>query len=214
MSFLFKCPPGSYLGGIVPTTCPIKWDQTQKLVFGRKVTNRFANAGAFISQVTWQNLLNATDDTRLVITPYVSSFVIPPSTVLTKGGNDNTTIDGVAEVNGVSFTTVKFQLKNISAETAQELRLLGTETMLQPGVSNIVGYFLQTSDAVVWNKTATGDKYDGFEIFNLVVTDIGNEGLNTNTMYDVQFDMKGGWSQWWGYQVLPFNPRDLSNPSS
>jgi hypothetical protein len=211
---LFKCPPGTYLGGIVPTTCPIKWDQTQKLVFGRKYTNRFANAGAFVSQVTWQNLLNAMDDSRLVITPYVSSLVIPPTTVLTKGGNDNTTIDGVPEVNGVGFATVKFQLKNISAETAQELRLLGTETMIQPGVSNIVAYFLQTSDAVVWDKTATGDKYNGFEIFNLVVTDLGNEGLNTNTMYDVQFDMKGGWSQWWGYQVMPFNPRDLSNPSS
>jgi hypothetical protein len=211
---LFKCPPGTYLGGIVPTNCPIKWDQTQKMVLGRKYANRFANAGAFISSVVWQGLLNATDDSRLVITPYVSSFVIPPSTVLTKGGNDNTTIDGVAEVNGISFVTVKFQLKNISAETADELRLLGTETMIQPGVSNIVAYFLQTSDAVVWNKTSTGTKYDGFEIFNLVVTDIGNEGLNTNTMYDVQFDMKGGWSQWWGYQVLPFNPRDLSNPAS
>lgn len=214
MSMLFKCPPGPYLGGIVPTTCPIKWDQTQKMVFARKYANRFPNAGAFISAAMWQTLLNATDDSRLVITPYVSSLVVPATTVLTKGGNDNTTIDGVPEINGVGFATVKFQLKNISAETAQELRLLGTETMIQPGVSNIVGYFLQTSDAVVWNKTATGDKYDGFEIYNLVVTDIGNEGLNTNTMYDVQFDMKGGWSQWWGYQVLPFNPRDLSNPSS
>jgi hypothetical protein len=214
MSMLFKCPPGTYLGGIVPTTCPIKWDQTQKLVFGRKSAGRFPNDGAFVSSTHWQALFNAVDDTKLVITPYVSGLVVPPTTVLTKGGNDNTTIDGVAEVNGVSFTTVKFQLKNISAETAQELRLLGTETMIQPGVSNIVGYFLQTSDAVVWNKTSTDDKYDGFEIFNLVVTDIGNEGLNTNTMYDVQFDMKGGWSQWWGYQVLPFNPRDLSNPSS
>ena len=215
MSMLFKCPPGAYLGGIVPTTCPIKWDQTQKLVFGRKFADRFANAGAFISQMAWYSLLNITvNDSRLVITPYVSGLTIPATTVLTKGGNDNTTIDGVPEVNGIGFATVKFQLKNISAETADELRLLGTESMIQPGVSNIVAYFLQTSDAVVWNKTSTGDKYDGFEIFNLVVTDIGNEGLNTNTMYDVQFDMKGGWSQYWGYQVLPFNPRDMSNPAS
>ncbi len=211
---LFKCPPGPYLGGIVPTNCPIKWDQTQKLVFGRKSPGRFANAGAFIDQTTWQNLLNAMNDTRLVITPYVSNLTIPATTVLTKGGNDNTTIDGVPEINGISFATVKFQLKNVSAETAQELRLIGTESMIQPGVSNIVAYFLQTNDAVVWDKTASGTLFNGFEVFNLVVTDLGNEGLNTNTMYDIQFDMKGGWSQYWGYQVLPFNPRDLSNPSS
>ena len=211
---LFKCPPGTYLGGIAPTNCPIKWDQTQKLALGRKYTNRFPNAGAFVSSAHWQNLLNALDDSRLVITPYLSNLVIPPSEVLSTGGNDNTTIDGVREVTGVGFVTVTATLKNVSSETANELRLIGTESMLQPGVSNIVGYFLQTSDAVVWDKKATLDKYDGFEIFNFVVTDIGNEGLNANTTVNVSFDMKGGWSQYWGYQVLPFNPRDLSNPTS
>lgn len=214
MSMLFKCPPGTYLGGIAPTDCPIKWDQTQKIVFGRKSTGRFPNAGAFVSQSHWQSLLNALNDSRLVITPYVSNLVIPATEVLSQGGNDNTTIDGVPEVTGIGFAAVTFTLKNVSAETANELRLIGTETMIQPGVSNIVAYFLQTSDAVVWNKTASGDGYEGFEIFNLVVTDAGNEGLNTNTMYNVSFNMKGGWSQYWGYQVLPFNPRDLSNPTS
>jgi hypothetical protein len=214
MSMLFKCPPGTYLGGIVPTECPIKWDQTQKIAFGRKYANRFSSAGVFNSQVGWQALLDAITDARLVITPYVSNLVIPASEVLSQGGNDNTTIDGVREVTGIGFVTVTAQLKNISAETAEEIRLIGTESMIQPGVSNIVGYFLQTGDAVVWNKTSTGTKYDGFEIFNLTLTDIGNEGLNTNTVYNLSFDMKGGWSQWWGYQVLPFNPRDLENPAS
>lgn len=214
MSMLAKCPPGTYLGGIAPTECPIKWDQTQKIVFGRKYDNRFPNAGSFVSQAHWQALLNVLNDSRLVITPYVSNLVIPATEVLSQGGNDNSTIDGVPEITGVGFASVTLMLKNISAETANELRLIGTESMIQPGVSNIVAYLLQTGNAVVWDKTATGDKYDGFEIFNLVVTDIGNEGLNTNTVYNVSFNMKGGWSQYWGYQVLPFNPRDLENPAS
>jgi len=214
MSMLFKCPPGTYLGGIAPTDCPIKWDQTQKLVLGRKSAGRFPNAGAFVSESHWQTLLNALNDSRLVITPYLSNLVIPPSEVLSTGGNDNTTINGVREVTGVGFVTVTAMLKNVSAETANELRLIGTESMIQPGVSNIVGYFLQTSNAVVWNKTESGVAYDGFEIFNLVVTDLGNEGLNSNTNYNVSFDLMGGWSQYWGYQVLPFNPRELENPTS
>lgn len=214
MSLLFKCPIGPYLGGIAPTDCPIKWDQTQKVVFGRKDATRFPNAGAFVSEAHWQALLNATDDSRLVITPYVSGFVIPPTEVLSAGGNDNTTIDGVREVTGVGYATVSMMLKNISSETANELRAIGTETMIQPGVSTIEGFFLQTSDAVVYNKTASLAEFRGFEIFNLVVTDIGNEGLNSNTVYNVTFDVKGGWSQYWGYQVLPFNPRDLANPTS
>lgn len=214
MSMLFKCPPGTYIGGIAPTTCPIKWDQTQKLALGRKSANRFPNAGSFISEAHWQSLLNAINDSRLVITPYLSNLVIPASEVLSTGGNDNTTIDGVREITGVGFVTVTAMLKNVSSETANELRLIGTESMIQPGVTNIVGYFLQTSNAVVWDKTSTLAAYEGFEIYNLVVTDLGNEGLNSNTTVNVSFDLKGGWSQYWGYQVLPFNPRDLSNPSS
>ena len=214
MSFLFNCPVGPYLGAIAPTDCPIKWDQTQKMVFGRKDATRFPNAGSFVSQAHWQSLFNVLSDARLVITPYVSSLVVPPTEVLTTGGNDNTTIDGVPEVTGVGFATVSMVLKNISAETANEIRLLGTETMIMPGVTNIEGYFLQTSDAVVYNKTATLAAYRGFDIYNLVITDIGNEGLNSNTMYNLTFNVKGGWSQYWGYQVLPFNPRDLENPAS
>lgn len=214
MSILFQCPVGPYLGGIAPTDCPIKWDQTQKIVFGRKDATRFPNAGAFVSQSHWQALLNALNDSRLVITPYVSALTVPPTEVLTTGGNDNTTIDGVPEVTGIGFATVSFTLKNVSSETAQELRLIGTETMIQPGVSNIEVFFLQTSDAVVYNKTKTLDQFRGFEVLNLVITDIGNEGLNSNTMYNVSFNMKGGWSQYWGYQQLPFNPRELENPAS
>ena len=214
MSFLFNCPVGPYLGAIAPTDCPIKWDQTQKMVFGRKDATRFPNAGSFVSQAHWQSLFNVLSDARLVITPYVSSLVVPATEVLTTGGNDNTTIDGVPEVTGVGFATVSMVLKNISAETANEIRLLGTETMIMPGVTNIEGYFLQTSDAVVYNKTATLAAYRGFDIYNLVITDIGNEGLNSNTMYNLTFNVKGGWSQYWGYQVLPFNPRDLENPAS
>ena len=214
MSLLFKCPPGPYLGGIAPTTCPIKWDQTQKLALGRKSTNRFPNAGAFISQAHWQALLNALTDARLVITPYLSNLVIPASEVLSTGGNDNTTIDGVREITGVGFVTVTAQLKNVSAETANELRLIGSESMLSPGVSNLVGYFLQTDNAVVYDKRATLVAFEGFDIYNFVVTDLGNEGLNANTVVNISFDLKGGWSQYWGYQVLPFNPRDLSNPAS
>jgi hypothetical protein len=214
MSMLFNCPSPTYLGGIVPTDCPIKWDQTQKLVFGRKDSTRFPNAGAFVSEAHWQSLLNALDDSRLVITPYVSGLTIPATEVLSNGGNDNTTLDGVPEVTGVGFATVTCMLKNVSAETADELRKIGSETMIQPGVSNIEVFFLQTADAVVYNKTSSLDGFRGFEVFNLVVTDIGNEGLNSNTMYNVTFNMKGGWSQFWGYQAMPFNPRDLENPTS
>ena len=214
MSMLFQCPEPTYIGGIVPTTCPIKWDQIQKLVFGRRDDTRFPNAGAFVSEAHWQSLLNALDDSRLVITPYISGFDIPATEPVTQGGNDNTTINGVREIMGGQFVTVPFMMKNVSAATAEELRRIGSETMIQPGVSNIEAWFLATDNNVIYDETATGDKFRGFKIFNLFVPDIASAGLNTNTTYNVTFDLAFGWSQYWALQQMPFNPRDLENPAS
>jgi hypothetical protein len=211
---LFNCPERPYLGGIAPTLCPIKWDQIQKLVFGRKDDDRFPNAGSFLSQAHWQALLNATDDSRLVITPYVSGLDIPATEPVTQGGNDNTTVNGVREIMGGQFVTVPMVLKNVSSQTADELRQIASETMIQPGVSNIQAFFLATDNNVIYDETVNRDKYYGFTIYNLFVPDIASAGLNTNTMYNVSFDLAFGWSQYWALQQLPFNPRELENPAS
>lgn len=214
MSMLAQCPEPAYIGGIVPTTCPIKWDQIQKLVLGRSSSTRFPNAGAFVSQAHWQALLDAITDQRLVITPYVSGFDIPATEPVAQGGNDNTTINGVREIMGGQFVTVPFMIKNVSAATADELRKIGSETMIQPGVSNIEAFFLATDNNVIYDARESGDEYRGFKIYNLFVPDIASAGLNTNTTYNITFDMAFGWSQYWALQQLPFNPRELENPAS
>lgn len=214
MSMLFDCPAGPYIGGIVPTNCPIKWDQTQKLMLGRVDPDRFPNAGAFLSQAHWQALMSAMNDSRLVITPYISGFEIPASEAISAGGNDNTTLNGVRELQGGQMVTVPFMLKNVSAETAEELRRIATETQVMPGVSNIEAYFLQSGTNVIYDKTKTGTGFRGFKIFNLFVPDIANAGLNANTTYNITFDLAFGWSQYWGLQELPFDPKELENPAS
>jgi len=211
---LFKCPPGATLSGIAATDCPIKWDQIQKLAFGRKASTRFPNAGAFLSEAHWTSLLTALTDAKIVMTPYISGLDIPASEAITQGGNDNTTIDGVREMMGGQSIIVPFMLKNVSAATANELRLIAAETMIQPGVSNIQAYFLATDNNVIYDEGVTGNDFNGFTVLNLFVPDIASAGLNTNTMYNCSFELRFGWSQYWALQQLPFNPRDLENPAS
>lgn len=214
MSMLFNCPIPTTISGIAATNCPIKWDQVQKLAFGRKDSTRFGSESDFLFEAYWQGLLSATDDSKIVTTPYIAGFDIPASEPVAQGGNDNTTLNGVREIMGGQFITVPFMLKNVSAQTANELRLLASETMVQPGVSNLQAYFFATNNNVIYDEGASGANFDGFTIYNLFVPDIASAGLNTNTMYNITFDLAFGWSQYWAIQQMAWNPRDLENPAS
>lgn len=209
---LFQCPPPANLAAIPATACPIKFDQIQKIAFGRKnpTTPRFDATDKLITdQAIWSTLVAATDNTKIVISPYVSSLVIPATEAVKQGGNDNSTLNGVSEVMGGQMGSVTFTLKNVSAKTAEGLRKLASETMLQPGETNIVGYFLATENNIIFDEGAEGDKFDGFEIFNLFIPDVGSEGFNTNNTYNCSFELRFGWSRYWQMVKADFNPREL-----
>jgi hypothetical protein len=212
---LFKCPKQATLTEVTPTACPIKFDQIQKLAIGRLISEaRFdsivgAEGKPITDQAIWTALLAATDDTKIVVTPYFSGFSIPATEAIKQGGNDNTTLNGVSEVMGGQMVTVPFVLKNVSSETAKGLRLLATESMLQPGETNIGGYFFATDNNIVFDGGADGTEFLPFEIYNMFVPDVASEGLNTNNTYNCSFEMRFGWSENWKAVKADFNPRSL-----
>lgn len=208
---LFNCPAPAALAAIPATTCAVKWDQIQKMALGRKsATARFdAVTNLITAQATWTALLAEVDDQKIVITPYFSGFSIPSNEVIAQGGNDNTTINGVREVQGLGMVTVSLMFKNISAATAEALRAIGSETMIQPGETNIEAYFFNNHNQIIHDGGADGTGLLGFDIYNLVVPDLGAEGLNTNNSYAVTFDLAPAWSRYFKVVDADFNPRSL-----
>lgn len=206
---LLNCPPPASLVAPVATVCPIKFDQIQKIALGRSFTARFADEADLLLEATWTAAKALTTDEKIVITPFVSGLVFPASEAIKQGGNDNTTLNGVSEVMGGQMITVTFQLKNVSAATAESIRKIGTETMLQPGVSNIEAFFFGTNNSIIYNSDSAGTVVKGFPIYNLVVPDVASEGLNTNNTYNISFEMAFGWSRYWKLAVATWNPRSL-----
>jgi hypothetical protein len=209
---LFNCPPPANLSAITPTNCPIKFGQIQKLAFGRlnPTEPRFdATTSQITAQAIWTALVAASDDSKLVISPYVSGFSIPPTEPVKQGGNDNTTINGLSELMGGQMVLVPFMLKNVSAETAKTLRAIATETMLQPGETNIGAYFLAEGNNVIYDAGGETDKFLPFPIYNLFIPDVASEGYNTNNTYNCSFEMPFGWSEYFKVVKADFNPRAL-----
>ncbi|WP_293916553.1 MULTISPECIES: hypothetical protein [unclassified Sphingobacterium] len=205
---LFKCPLPAALTAIPATNCPVKFDQIQKIAFGRKTSvERFADDAAIALQASWTALLTATDEKKIVVSPFFTGFTIPVGEPIKTGGNDNTTLNGVAELQGGSSVVVPFIIKNVSAETAKGLRALCAETQVQPGETNLEGYFFATNDNIIYD--GRDGNVQGFEIFNLFVPDVATEGFNANNTYNCSFELRFGWSEYFKMVKASFNPRTL-----
>lgn len=212
---LGSCPLPSYLRPVALTACPQKWGQIQKMAFGRVTDNRFANAGGFISQAVWQALLLVTTDAKIVTSPFFAGMQFPEGQAVENGGNDNTTINGVGDLQGGQMIKVPFVLTNQSAQTMRELRDLAAESMIQPGFSQIGVYLFNNNREVIYDQSISVAAFNVFKIYNLFIPDVSSLGLNTNNTYNCYFEVPFGWSEFWAKQQMPdWNPLDLVNAAS
>lgn len=205
---LFACPLPDALADIPATDCPVKFDQIQKFAFQRIQATPSFTPTNILTVPEWHALLIAGDDSKIVITPYLNSVVIPPGDALTEGGNDNTTLNGIPTLRGLGFVNVTAQLRNVSAETAAGLRALTAEST-QNGFTNVWVYMFNRFRKIIGSLESA--RVAGFPVYNLIVTDVSTEGFGKDNIYNVQFAMAGGWSEFWQeYAPTTFNPLNLS----
>lgn len=208
---LFACPAPTSLASVPATSCPIKFDQIQKMGIRRISGATALTTTNILLLATLTPLLSASDNTKLLITPFLNNLVIPPSEPIKQGGNDNTTLNGVPMLEGLGFVTCTAQLRNVSSEAAKALRALAAESAIQPGVTNIEGIFFNRPGKVIIDKTGT-TSLAGFKLYNFIVSDAGTEGLNKDNVFNISWDMEGGWSEnFQMYKPTDYNPLTLSN---
>lgn len=212
MSLINSCPLPNALGAVPETNCPVIFGQIAKIAIQRiQAVPSFTLVNALL-KATWTPLLAAADDEKIVLTPMVNNVVLPQSELLTEGGNDNTTINGIRNVRGLGAVTVTGQILNITEATKAALQaLFGESKSPTPGATNLWGYFLTTDGKVIGKKE--GLNLAGIPIYNLALTDPGSEGYNKDNVFNFSFDMEGGWSD--GFEVLKtdFKPLTFKNPA-
>jgi hypothetical protein len=211
MSDLFTCPAPTALASIPATTCPVKFDQIQKLAL-RRITSRYALTPTnILLSATITPLLTAVDNTKLLITPFLTNVVIPPSEPIKSGGNDNTTLNGIPALTGLSFVGCSAEVHNLSSAAMAAFRALASESALQPGFTDLEGMLINKDGKVITDK-ASGASVYGFKIYNLCVSDVGSEGFAKNNIAKITWDMEGKWSEnFQVYTPTDYNALTISN---
>lgn len=135
MSILCGCPRGAEIGDILIDPCPENFGQIQKIIFQRLLNgtakNKFApNAVATPTDptllATWTPLLAASDDTKVVQTPYLNAPETEPGAARMYGGG-NQTLGGIEIVLGADPTGFKGKFLATSQASIKALKEYGCE---------------------------------------------------------------------------------------
>ena len=209
----FTCPKPDELVEIPLTDCPRgeKWGQINKGAFQLEqlTTPPFLTLAGMQDEANWQTYRGATDATKITLTPLMSSFVIPKSEGIFVGGDDNTTVDGIAEYQGEGVVRATGMFKNISQATYDALKQY-SQLSTNENVDSCLTLYLFNEYNKVGAKKNSDDSYEGIKIYNFRVSSRGTDGKNTHTMVDFSFDLPEGWDCDFVFEDVNFIPRKLA----
>jgi len=195
MGLLCTCPVAAELPDVTISTCPESLGQIQKLLFQRK----FASAGTrnFVVvgtnnpnlQATWTPLLAASDNTKVIVSPYIQGPTVEAGGPRTFGGGNNT-LGGIEVITGREPTTFEAMFHNMSQQAIKDLKAFMCEE-LQVYFIDEFGRIIGESDDI-----DSPVNFQGIPIANnsLFVGDKSLGGLEEPDMNMIRFQMLPNWS--------------------
>ncbi|MDB0602157.1 hypothetical protein PL373_13565 [Tenacibaculum maritimum] len=199
---LCNCPNTGPLSEIPDNDCPFDIKQIQKIGF-QKPGFVWDTAGTPATDPTlkadWDVLLAATDDTKIVVTPFITGDPkINRGDAITTGGGDNTTLNGIEEVEGVNPSKFEAFFKSLSPEQEAALDKLSCNQFL-------VVYFIN-QDGNIFCTKIDATKTKGQDVQSLFVSDRDNQGFGTKDTVFMSFSLPAKWSK----SLIRITPSDFN----
>ncbi len=166
------------------TDCPSSVGQVQKLIFWR-TGQSIASVTTALVQTTWDTLLAASDDTKVVVTPLLHSPDMPAGDAREFGGG-NETKDGAIYRKGAQSPTFTFMMHDEDQDTITSLKQWGCEYL------DVL--FIDENNKLIYSDS--GGVVAGFEIVpgSFFVGDKGFGGFDEPDKNVLQFSMQPNWS--------------------
>jgi hypothetical protein len=129
---LCGCPLASELPDIPLASCPEDFGQVQKIFFQRRLNGSALNSstptgvGSLELEATWQTLLDASDATKVVISPILEAPETEPGGPVTFGGG-NQTRDGIPLIVGREATTFTGAYYRTRQDTIEAIKAYACE---------------------------------------------------------------------------------------
>lgn len=195
-----NCPLPTALTTIPALDCGVNLKQIQRLAFQRSGNSFGTTTTTDITLLAdWQALIAAADDTKIVVTPLLGGNpVIEAGTAITIGGGDNTTLNGVEEVQGVNPSAFSAEFRELTPEIEMALKELTCEKSLT------VYMFLEGGKIAAYKIDATNQR--GFLLQSMFVSDRNNAGFATLDTNTISWAFPAGWSENLEIITPAFNP--------
>ena len=208
MSLINECPLPVALVSIPETDCPVIFGQIAKIAFQKIQSVPSFTKVTIAQKATWTPLLTAIDDTKVILSPMISNLVLPKSELLSEGGNDNTTINGIRNVRGLGTVNPTGMILNIADTTKAALqKLFPFSKAPSAGATLLWAYFITTDGRVIFKNAG-----EGFPVYNVAISDPGSEGFNKDNDFNFSMDLEGGWSDGFDVVKTDFKPLTFKNP--
>lgn len=185
-----NCPESASLIEIIAEACGVDFKQIQKLAFQRRQESPSFTAVTVLTLAAWQAFTTAEDETKIVITPFINRDpIIEAGEAITTGGGDNSTLNGIEELEGVNPSRFSGMFTSLSNTVEKQIKALTCEKNLT------VYFFLQGGRIAAAEITGTPNEYQGIEAFSVFMSDRNNAGFATKDTHSLTFSMLAGWSE-------------------
>ena len=204
-----KCPLGTALPDIPKFTCGESFGQIQKLAFQRLrgtagTANKFTAEKPITKKASWDTPLTVSDDTKIVVTPFLNAPTAEAGAARTFGGG-NDSLGGIEEVVGsepTPFTAVFRRLPQTIVKAMKEL-------VCESQAHNLGVYLIDENGAVGALSGETDGDYMPVPVESLFIGDKTLGGFDAPDSNAIQFSFRPNWSDDLKVIACEFDARDL-----
>jgi len=198
-----NCPAPTALTAIPSQDCGVNLKQIQRIAF-RRVGNQIGAAAQpaandILELADWQALMALADSGKVVVSPLIGANpTIDAGDKITDGGGDNSTLNGIEEVEGVNPSEFNAEFKELSPEIEKAMKQLMCEKNLE--------VFLFLEGGRIASIKIDADNYKGLPIQSFFFSDRSNQGFGTKDRHTMYFSLPSGWSEELDIVKPNFNP--------
>lgn len=202
-----KCPAAAALPDVPAITCSETFGQIQKVAFERLTKadgskNSFTSAAAIKLLASWTPKLSATDDTKIVVSPYIQAPTAEAGAPRTFGGG-NETLGGIEDIIGREPTSFTGVIRKAPQEVIKALKEMQCESW-----SDNLGIFLFDENGAIGAIEGAGTEgtYYPIPIRSLFIGDKTLGGLEAPDSNAIQWTFLPNWSDDLVIIAPDFNP--------
>ncbi|MDF7810716.1 hypothetical protein [Hymenobacter sp. YC55] len=170
--------------------CAVHFGQIVRFAYRRRITAAaFATEAAMKTLAAWTAALTATDETKIILTPIFTSFVIPGSEAQFAGENDNSSVNGKGYLTGYNAVKPTGSFVGLPGDIKGTLELLEDESRAELGSDPVELWGITPDNRII----SLGVK--GIPFSNYYISSVDSQGFKALNLNTFGFSLDGKWDK-------------------